>query len=182
MKMTYIILFIMLIAYSTIFSQNNITFGIRDEIGMTYTRIGGESYSNLFVIPINLYLTIDFNINGQNSFQLRPGYILAKYNFWGWELGGNWIHNFLSNKLFSSFGFYFHFNNDVAGGNRGGTGNTLTFISFGLGYRISDIIRADLAFHHPLQKNYGFFFYKTTHHNHFIANIIKLGVAIRFTN
>ena len=178
----FLFLFFFSFLYNSSCAQNIFSIGFRDDLGLINYKIGNIKRSDFMVYPIqNIYFTFDIEVNKANSFQIRPGYILAKNDFNGWEIGGYWIYNFAEGKYYSSFGFNLHLNNDVNGGNSGGYGNVISLLGFGIGYRTSEILALEISYQHPLKKHYGWFHYKGDFLQHSVESIIKLGVFFTIT-
>ncbi|MCB9219076.1 MAG: hypothetical protein H6610_06440 [Ignavibacteriales bacterium] len=172
------IIFISFLFLSSNFAQQNISIGFRDEIGFGYSKINNKQFSNLAIIPINLYLVVNYNISDNHTLQFRPGYYVGKYDFNGWEIGGYWNYYFADSKIFTSLGYFVHFNNDNAGGNSGGVGNTIGFTASGIGYKFSKKVNLDISYNIPLKRKYGTFALEGKHYANFISNLIKIGVTI----
>jgi len=127
-----------------------------------------------------LSLTLGVDLYNNISFQFRPGFIITKNYYEGFELGGYFCYKIPSSKLYSQLGINYHFNSSVDG-NSGGSGKTISLIGFGIGYQISKKLSIDISFHHPIQNLYGSFGYpeQNLHKNYFIERIIELGVGLR---
>lgn len=63
------IIFISFLFLSSNFAQQNISIGFRDEIGFGYSKINNKQFSNLAIIPINLYLVVNYNISDNHTDQ-----------------------------------------------------------------------------------------------------------------
>ncbi|MEE9430121.1 MAG: hypothetical protein V3V16_03710 [Melioribacteraceae bacterium] len=173
------IFILFLLVYANYFAQNEINLSLKSEIGFTQISIGEVMESNFHLLPIqNLSLVVDVNLYNNIFFQFRPGFIISKNNYEGFELGGYIGYKILNTKLHSQVGINYHFNSSVDG-NSGGSGQTIALVGFGVGYQISKTFSIDISYHHPIKKKYGSFGYPDFHQRHNIERIIELGFGIR---
>jgi len=167
--------------HSNHFAQNKINLGLRSEIGVNQISIGEITESNFYILPIqNLSLTLDVDIHNNVTIQFRPGFILSKNNYEGFELGGYLSYKIPDSKLYSQLGINYHFNSSVDG-NSGGSGETIALVGFGVGYQISRIFSIDISYHHPIKKLYGSFGFPEfdLHKSYYVERIIELGFGFR---
>lgn len=176
-----LIVFFSQLTITEIVAQNEVNLALRSEIGVKQISVGEINKSDYYIIPIqNLFLTFDIDLYGNISLQFRPGFILSKNYYEGFELGGYLNYKIPNSKLYSQLGINYHFNSSVDG-NSGGSGETISLIGFGIGYQISKKISMDVSYHHPIQKFYGSFGYpeQNLHKSYYIERIIEMGIGFR---
>jgi len=159
-------------------AQSTINIGLRSEIGINQISIGEITENDFNILPVqNLSLTIDVDIYKNISVLFSPGFIFSKNYYEGFELGGYLGYRVLDSTIYSYLGINYHFNSSVDG-NSGGSGETISLIGLGVGYKISKKISMEVSYHHPLEKFYGSFGYPGFHQNYNIKRIIEIGFGL----
>lgn len=160
-------------------AQEKFFINFRTDIGFLNYEFEDFKKNEFYIIPIqNIYFALNIKVNNDFTFQLRPGLMLNKHNFEGFEMGSFVVYDFCDPKIFINAGCNFHFNIDKEG-NSGGTGETASFLALGIGYRLSKILSLEFSDHLSLKGKYGFFFINEKHRNHSILNILKIGLIIK---
>lgn len=162
---SFLIICVIILLFSFNLSAQSFHFGPKIEMyGYLNERVRDEeTYSNKFAfseLP-SFYIVLKQDLTESFSINLKPGilFINSEESFYGFELGLFVNNNLPFYGAFLTGGFNLHLNTGSAHGAGWvdvSDNKIISFLFFGVGYNINDIVSVDLSFHQALNSEYGY--------------------------
>jgi len=168
-------LIILVFIPALVFAQSGLNVHFRGDVALASFSVNGNRTTHFTKYPLIQSFSFSFgNSFNDLALDLRLGYVIMSENYEGFELGGFIFYSIPNSNLYFDTGLNYHFNPDELH-NSGGTGETISQIALGLGYKLSEKIAVELNDFFPLKQKYGFYDGET----YKLLNIIKLGVVVQ---